>query len=50
MNQFLLSLAQLSLHLFLPSYSSKYEIIKNSEKNNRNEAHDDEVSKLEEIN
>ena len=34
----------------LLSYSSKYEIIKNSEKNNRNEAHDDEVSKLEEIN
>ena len=31
---------------FLPSYSSEYEVIKNSKKDDRNQAHDQEVAKL----
>ena len=30
----------------LPSYSSEYEVIKNSKKDDRNQAHDQEVAKL----
>jgi DNA/RNA endonuclease YhcR with UshA esterase domain len=37
---------EISRFLLLPSYSSEYEVIKNSEKDDRNQAHDQEVAKL----